>query len=80
MDDLTPAQAKQWIAQEAAKHNTVESAEKRIASELQMMEFMKGAGLPDLPNSRQAHEGLVDLLRERFDVPAESSQRSRPRP
>jgi hypothetical protein len=46
MPDLTPTQARQWVNQELAKHQTPDSIAKRIKSEKQMLAIIKGAASP----------------------------------
>ena len=62
MTDFTPEQAKQWVAQEIAKHTTPQSIAKRIASERQMLAIVRSDTLPDMPNSEWAHEELLRQL------------------
>jgi hypothetical protein len=59
MKDFTKAQAKQWVAQELAKHTTAESKARRAATEAEMI--AKGDRF-NLPNSFQAHKDLHAAL------------------
>lgn len=60
MKDFTPKQAQQWVNQEQAKHQTLESIRQRIRGEKKMMEF--AAKMPGMPNTAGAHKALHDLL------------------
>lgn len=63
MSDFTKAQAKRWVAQEAAKHTTPESIRERIAAEKKQAEdpVMKKISA-NFPNSTQAHLDLIAVL------------------
>lgn len=67
LKDFTPKQAKAWVAQELAKVHTPEAARTRIVTEEQMAE-LDVPGMPELPNSAQAHKDLVQALRAKFAV------------
>jgi hypothetical protein len=67
MSDFTPAQAKSWVAQEAAKHTTPASIRQRIATEQKQAEdpIMKKISA-DFPNSTKAHLDLIAVLEARL--------------
>lgn len=60
MKDFTTKQAQQWVEQEQAKHQTVESLRQRISGEKKMMAF--AAKMPGMPNTAGAHKELHDKL------------------
>lgn len=63
MTDFTHAQAKRWVAQEAAKHPTPESRGQRIASEQAFCVRLVTSGISkSLPRSFQAHLDLIKVL------------------
>jgi hypothetical protein len=63
MSDFTPAQARKWVAQEAAKHTTPDEIRQRIATERKQAEdpIMKKISA-DFPNSTKAHLDLIGAL------------------
>ncbi len=67
MSDFTPAQAKRWVAQEAAKHSTPDSIRQRIATEKQQAEdpIMRKLSA-SFPNSTKAHLDLIATLEARL--------------
>lgn len=61
--DLTPAQARRWVRQEAAKHTTRASRLERIASERRTIARSRELALDcTLPNSLAVHETLIAVL------------------
>lgn len=63
--DMTPAQVTRWVLQEAAKHPTRASRDKRLASERRTVEMSKAMGLDrKLPNSAMAHARLIRVLED----------------
>lgn len=61
--DLTPSQARKWVAQELAKHSTPASKARRIATETAFLAELKAMGLDrTFPNSMKAHAALIAAL------------------
>jgi hypothetical protein len=61
--DMSPAAARRWVEQEAAKHTTTESRRKRIESERNTIAMAERYGLADkFPNSLAANRVLIARL------------------
>ena len=66
-EDFTKAQAKRWVAQELAKHTTVDSIKDRIKTEEEQADdpIMKVVAAK-LPISTQAHVDLIAALKAKL--------------
>lgn len=63
--DMTDAQVTRWVLQEAAKHTTRASREKRLANERHFQQMAKAMGLDrKYPNSTIAHARLIRVLED----------------